>query len=58
MEKKKWYLSKTLYVNALAMVGMVLAQYTDVTLDAETSVGILAVVNFVVRLITKSGLEA
>ena len=58
METKKWWKSKTLYVNVLGTIGLILAQYTDVGITGEESVGILAVINMVMRLITKTGLEA
>jgi len=54
---KKWYLSKTLWVNVIAAVAMVVQAATGQEwLDAEAQVGILAVVNLLMRAITKQQL--
>jgi len=50
---KSWYRSKTLWANVLAIIGVVLAKYAGVELPAEVVTSILAVINFVLRLITK-----
>ena len=47
---KKFYLSKTLWVNALAIVGVI---FFGGELAPETIGIILTVVNFALRLITK-----
>jgi len=49
---KSWFRSKTLWVNIVAVIGVVTASYLGVTMDADSSVGILATVNFILRLIT------
>lgn len=59
MESKKWYTSKTLWVNLIAGVAAIYQTFTGtVLLDAEAQVGILAVVNAVLRAVTSTGIEA
>ena len=54
---KKWYLSKTLWVNALAVVAMVVAGVTGQEwLSTEVQVSILAVINLIIRVVTKQPL--
>jgi len=54
MEDKKFYYSKTFWVNAIAGVAMVIQTVTgNEVLDIETQAVILAVVNIVLRFITK-----
>jgi hypothetical protein len=55
---KKWYTSKTLWVNVLATLGLVLQNATGFQVDGETQVGILAVLNLILRAVTKEGLTA
>ena len=57
METKKWYASKTLWVNALAIAGAFLSSHFGITLTAEESAGVLAVVNIVLRIVTKHPLS-
>ena len=47
---KKWYISKTLWINLLAIVGIVI---WGAELPPETIGIALAVINFILRLITK-----
>jgi len=49
---KSWFRSKTLWINIIAVIGVVTANYLGVQMDADSSVGILATVNFILRLIT------
>ena len=51
--KKKFWQSKTFYVNLLAIVGLVAQDQFGFALSAETQVSILAAVNVALRLITK-----
>ncbi len=54
MEKKKWYVSKQLWVNVIAIAGIITV---GKEFDVQT-VGIaLAVLNFALRLITKQPVE-
>lgn len=56
---KKWYASKTLWVNAIAFVGVAIQVITgNAILDPELQASILAGVNIVLRFITKEGLIA
>ena len=55
---KKWYASKTLWVNAISVIGLIVMQFTGVEINAEATGGIIALVNIVLRVITKEGLTA
>ena len=50
---KKWYLSRTLWVNALAIVGILVF---GKELSAEQVATALGVINLVLRLITKEAI--
>ena len=61
MESKKWYVSKTIWVNGVALLAAVLAAFgldLGLTADVQTEivVGIMAVVNVVLRYVTKSAI--
>ena len=56
MGKKIWA-SKTFWVNVIAIVALWLQAYTGVNLSPETQVQILAVVNIVLRLVTKEPIK-
>uniref|UniRef100_A0A6M3IPG4 Holin n=1 Tax=viral metagenome TaxID=1070528 RepID=A0A6M3IPG4_9ZZZZ len=59
MEDKKWYKSKTLWMNGIAAVAIVYQMVTGSQFaSAEEQAGIIVVINLVLRLITKSGLTA
>ncbi len=47
---KVWYKSKTVWVNLIAVVGIV---FFGKEVDPQISVAVLAVINFLLRLITK-----
>jgi hypothetical protein len=47
---KKWYLSKTLWVNIIAVVAIIVGEHN---LTPDTQVAILGVVNLLLRLVTK-----
>jgi uncharacterized membrane protein len=53
---KEFYKSKTLWVNLIAFVALVAQIIFGFAIDAETQVGLLAVINLILRLVTKSGL--
>jgi len=59
---KKWYLSKTLWTNAMVMVAALLAGMgvVEIPLADQGAVvaGVLAVVNVVLRALTSTGIEA
>ena len=58
---KKWYHSKTLWTNAIGVVVIVIStvlsneEIAQEVMTAEAS--ILAVINLILRLLTKQGLE-
>lgn len=55
MESKAWYLSKTLWVNAIALIAMVLqGVFNKEIISIELQATILSLINMVLRLITKS----
>jgi hypothetical protein len=49
---KKWYLSKTLIVNALMLGAMFASQGTGLAIPAELQGAIMVIVNWVLRLVT------
>ncbi len=60
METKKWYHSKTIWVNIIAITLMVLVNVglDDVSQEIATAeASILGVINLILRLVTKQGLE-
>lgn len=55
---KKWYKSKTVIVNTLAAIAVLIQAATGTPwLDAELQAAIIVVANVVLRLVTNSGLE-
>lgn len=55
MDSKSWYTSKTLWVNAIAIVAIVVQGVTGKEiLNIELQATILAGINMVLRLVTKS----
>ena len=58
MDSKPWYTSKTLWVNAIAFAALLVQSFgTGFVIDAEHQIGILAVINLVLRLVTKTGIS-
>ena len=55
MTTKKWYTSKTLWVNALAVVGVLATGLIEV-LGAQVSVAVLAAANALLRFVTSTKL--
>jgi len=53
MELKKWYTSKTLWVNLIAVAAGIIG---GDALSPEMQVGILAVINMVLRAVTNTGI--
>ena len=57
METKRWFHSKTLWANILVGVAFVVLNVTGVDwLDVEVQVSILAIINLILRILTKQGL--
>ena len=54
---KKWYTSKTLWVNIIAIGAVALSSFGGIIVTPEESVALLAVVNLVVRIFTKEELQ-
>ena len=57
MDSKPWYTSKTLWANAIAFAAILVQARAGFIIDAETQIGILAVVNVILRLVTKTGIS-
>ena len=57
MNTKRWYTSKTLWLNLLAIVALVAQAEFGYVLDAEAQAALLAVINLILRIITKEGLS-
>lgn len=54
---KKWYKSKTMWVNSIAAAAIIVQMSIGGTVSPEAQMGFLAVVNVVLRIATKEGLE-
>ncbi|MFQ5751817.1 MAG: hypothetical protein ACE5HI_07455 [bacterium] len=58
---KKWYVSKTIWVNGLMLVGMLLNQFAGLGLpleqNAEWVVSVMVLVNVALRAITHEPVE-
>jgi len=54
---KKWYRSKTLWVNAIGIGAIILQYEYGFVLDAQYEIIILGIINGILRLITNEGLE-
>ncbi len=50
---KKWIKSKTLWINVLAIVTLILRAEYGYTLTPEIEIGILGLINIALRAITK-----
>lgn len=61
MDTKKWYRSKTIWVNLIAVIGIILNSQFGVEIDAELqaalATSILGVINIALRLFTKEGIS-
>ena len=58
MDSKPFWQSKTLWVNALAFVALLVQSLgTGFVIGAEEQLGILAVINLILRLVTKTGIS-
>lgn len=54
MEIKPFYLSKTFWVNIIALVAMLIQTKTGFVIDLETQTAILAIINLILRALTGS----
>jgi len=50
--RKEWYLSKTFWVNIVAILAIIVQSYTDFIIDPETQASILVIINLILRAIT------
>ncbi|MBS4007270.1 MAG: hypothetical protein KGZ45_02420 [Clostridium sp.] len=57
MEGKKWYLSRTIWVNIIAFAALLLKSEAGIALTSEETAGILVVLNLILRMITKQPLR-
>lgn len=58
MEKKKWWKSRTLWINAFALGAVFLSKTVGIELTAEETASGMVVLNAIMRVVTGSGLEA
>jgi len=57
MESKKWYMSRTMWANTLAVIAAIVQGATGTAwFDPGAQVGVLALVNMVLRIVTKQSL--
>lgn len=54
---KMWYTSKTMWVNIVGVVAIMLQSRYGYVMSPEIQVGVLGVVNIVLRTITKSAIN-
>ena len=57
MDTKRWYTSKMVWVNLLAIAALVAQGQFGYLLDAEAQAALLAVINLLLRALTKKGLS-
>lgn len=54
---KKWYLSKTIWINIISLAALMLQSQISFELTSEETAGILVVINLILRAITKEPLK-
>lgn len=57
MDVKNFWLSKTLWVNFITIIGIVLSYQYGIDLTETESTGILAIVNIMLRILTKQPIK-
>lgn len=50
--QKEWYLSKTFWLNMVALLVIIVQNYTGFIIDAESQAAILIVINLILRAVT------
>ena len=50
---KKWYASKTLWINLLFIIFLIVQSYTGYVVEPELEGAILVILNVILRLVTK-----
>ena len=53
---KKWYTSKTIWVNVIAAISSLVASQFGYTITVELQAGILMGINIILRIITKESI--
>ncbi|MCX8070224.1 MAG: hypothetical protein N2738_06945 [Thermodesulfovibrionales bacterium] len=53
---KRWFLSKTIWVNAIALIALILQNKFGYVLSTDEQIAILAVINMIIRFLTKQPL--
>lgn len=56
-ETKKWYKSKTIIANIIALLAIIVQSQTGFIINPEEQVAIVILLNLVLRIITNKGLE-
>jgi hypothetical protein len=54
---KKWYLSKTVWINFIAVIALAIQTQTGFVVPEQYQTWGIVVINFVLRFITKEGLS-
>lgn len=54
--EKKWYLSKTVWMNLVGVAAILIQTQTGFIIDAEAQAAILALINLVLRAVTKEAI--
>ena len=54
---KKWIRSKTLWINLIAIAAIILQAEYGFVVSPEIELGVLGIINLVLRAITNEGLE-
>ena len=54
---KKWYLSKTLWINLVAAIALIAQLHFGFIVSPEEQLAILTLINLAVRIVTKEELE-
>ena len=54
---KKWYLSKTFWINAIALIALLVQNSYGFVISPEEQGAIIVVINLILRAVTKEGLE-
>ena len=55
---KPWYRSRTLWINIIAIIALVAQVQFSFIIDADEQLALLAMINMVLRAITKESLSA
>jgi hypothetical protein len=58
MKTKKWYLSKTIWVNVIALLASILQSYdNNINISATDQIFLLTILNLILRSITHKQIE-